>query len=130
MHQAVRLPRFRVRTLIMAVGIVALLIWAPMMGSRSFVHYSLASRYSFAERVWREEAAKVHFRREGREECLGLADYYAQMAGKHRRAIWRPWLPVALKFYPRTLARQQMQLRRARMEGGSHDPVGSASGDL
>ena len=56
MHQAVRLPRSRVRTLMMAVGVVALLIWVPMMGFRSFVHYSLASRYSFAERVWREEA--------------------------------------------------------------------------
>ena len=87
-----RALRFRVRTLMAAVGLVAVLVSAAMMGFRSCVHYSLASRYSFQERGWREEAAKGRIRR---EDCLESAEFCAQMAGKHRRAMWRPWLPVA-----------------------------------
>jgi hypothetical protein len=74
-----------------AVGLVAVLVWAAMMGFRSFIHYSLASRYSFQERGWREEAAHGHIRR---EDCLECADFCAQMAGNHRRAMWRPWVAV------------------------------------
>ena len=87
-----RALRFRVLTLMAAVGLVAVLVWAAMMGFRSFVHYSLASSYSFQERGWRKEAAHSHLRR---EDCLESADFCAQMAEKHRRAMWRPWLPVA-----------------------------------
>jgi hypothetical protein len=75
-----------------AVGLVAVLVWAAMMGFRSFVHYSLANRYGFLERGWRKEAAEGHLRRADCQEC---AEFFAQMAEKHRRAMWRPWLPVA-----------------------------------
>ena len=75
-----------------AVGLMAVLVWAAMMGFRSFVHYSLASSYSFQERGWRKEAAEG---RMWREDCLECADFSAQMAGKHRRAMWRPWVAVA-----------------------------------
>jgi hypothetical protein len=88
----VRALRFRVRALLAAVGLVAVLVWTAMMGFRSCVHHSLASRYSFQERGWREEAAEGRIRR---EDCLECADFCARMAGKHRRAMWRPWLPVA-----------------------------------
>ncbi len=87
-----RAPRFRVRTLMAAVGLATVLVWAAMMGFRSWVHYSLASSYSFQERGWRKAAAEGHLRR---EDCLECAEFCAQMAGKHRRAMWRPWLPVA-----------------------------------
>ena len=89
---SMRALRFRVRTLMAAVGLAAVLIWAAMTGLRWYVHYSLASSYSFQERGWREEVAKGRIRR---DDCLESADFCAQMAEKHRRAMWRPWLPVA-----------------------------------
>jgi hypothetical protein len=87
-----RMPRFRVRTLMLAVGLVAVLVWAAMMGSRSYDYYRRARFCSFAERGWRESTARGRWRREIGSEC---ADYYAQLASKYRRAMWRPWMPVA-----------------------------------
>jgi hypothetical protein len=87
-----RALRFRVRTLMAAVGVVALLIWGAMMGLRSYDSYRRASQYSFEERGWREAAAKGRLRREVCSEC---AEYFAQLAEKYRRAMWRPWMPVA-----------------------------------
>ena len=46
-----RLPRFRVRTLMLGVGVLALLVWGAMMGTRSYHYYRLASFYSFEERA-------------------------------------------------------------------------------
>ena len=51
-----RLPRFRARTLMIAVGVVALLIWGAMMGTRSYVYYRLARAYGTYER--QKECAK------------------------------------------------------------------------
>jgi hypothetical protein len=34
-----RLPHLRVRTLMLAVAVVAFLIWGAMMASKSFVYY-------------------------------------------------------------------------------------------
>ena len=45
-----RLPHFRVRTLMLAVGVVALLVWVAMMGTRSYVYYRLAREYGANER--------------------------------------------------------------------------------
>jgi hypothetical protein len=87
-----RVPRFRVRTLMAAVGLMAALFWAAMMGLRSYVYYRLASNYSLEERVWRESTARGDWRPEVGSEC---ADYFAQLAGKYRGAMWRPWQPVA-----------------------------------
>jgi hypothetical protein len=49
-----RTIRFRVRTLMIAVGVLALLIWGSMMGLRSYDFYRRASFYSFEEYGWRE----------------------------------------------------------------------------
>src|SRR5262249_21069830 len=89
---SMRALRFRVRTLIAAVGLVAVLVWAAMMGSRSYHYYRRASEYSVQERGWRESAAEGRLRR---EFCCECADYFAQLVGKYRRAMWRPWLPIA-----------------------------------
>ena len=51
-----------------------------------------ASKYSLEERVWRESTARGDWRREVGSEC---ADYFARLAEKYRRAMWRPWMPVA-----------------------------------
>ena len=88
-----RLPRFRVRTLMVVVGVVALLVRGAMMGSRSYDNYRLASLCDADERGWRKIAAR---HRRGSEkwdsEC---AEWYGQLARKYRRAMWSPWMPVA-----------------------------------
>src|SRR4051794_48354 len=87
-----RTLRFRVRTLMAALGVVALLIWGAMMGSQSYDYYRRAREYGANERGWREIAARGRgWVRFGSQ----WAEYHAQLAGKYRRAMWRPWMPVA-----------------------------------
>ena len=95
-----RLPHFRVRTLMLAVGVVALLVWGAMMGVRSYVYYRLAREYGTYERVWRENAARdraIPANTRSVEAVWGpeVAEYYAPLARKYRQAMWRPWAPVA-----------------------------------
>ncbi len=95
-----RLPLFRVRALMIAVGVVALLIWGAMMGTRSYDYYRLARYYSSQERAWREGAARARgnpslARTLAAVYGLQNAEYYAPLAEKYRRAMWRPWMPVA-----------------------------------
>jgi hypothetical protein len=87
-----RLPRFRVRTLMLAVGVVALLVWGAMMGTRSYDYYRRARLFGAEERGWRESTARGRWPVEVGSQC---ADYYAQLSRKYRRAMWRPWMPVA-----------------------------------
>jgi hypothetical protein len=87
-----RTMRFRVRTLMAAVGVVALLIWGVMMGLRSYDYYRRATFYASEEYGWRESAARDRFRAHACSEC---AEYFAQLTRKYRRAMWRPWMPVA-----------------------------------
>jgi hypothetical protein len=95
-----RLPRFRVRTLMLAVGVVALLIWGAMLGTRSYVYYRLARTYGTYERQWRYMAVRDRgdpTRTRGIAANWGpqIADFYAPLAQKYRKAMWRPWMPVA-----------------------------------
>ena len=91
------LPRFRIRTLMIAVAVVALLIWGALMGTRSYVYYRFARTYGTYERQWREMAVRDRGNprsvaaRWGRQ----IAEFYAPLARKYRRASWRPWMPVA-----------------------------------
>ena len=87
-----RLPRFRVRTLMIAVGVVALLIWGAMMASQSYDYYRRPREYCAQERGRRETAASNDGLAKFRPQC---AEFYAQLAGKYRRARRRPWMPVA-----------------------------------
>jgi hypothetical protein len=87
-----RLLRFRVRTLMIAVSVVALVVWGAMMGTQSYDYYRRASEYGAHERGWRDIAARKRQREEFSSQC---ADYYEQLARKYRRAMWRPWMPVA-----------------------------------
>jgi hypothetical protein len=91
-----RLPRFRVRvrTLMLAVAVVALLVWGAMMGTQSYDYYRRAREYGANERGWREIAARKRGSSMARfaSEC---AEYFAPLARKYRRAMWRPWMPVA-----------------------------------
>src|SRR4051812_26139698 len=90
-----RLPHFRVRTLMLAVLVVALLLWGAMLGSRSYAYYRLAREYGANERGWREIASRTPRPKEKQfhSDCVR---YFADLAGKYRRAMWHPWMPVAL----------------------------------
>lgn len=91
-----RLPRFRVRALMIAVGVMALLTWGAMMGTRWYIHYRLAREYGIQERSWRELAVRDRGnpRSIAAKYGLQIADYLASLARKHRRAMCRPWIPV------------------------------------
>ena len=95
-----RRPHFRVRTLMVVVAVVALLVWGTMIGLRSYGYYRLARYYSFQERGWREGAARARgnpAQARTVEAVYGpqMVEYYAPLAAKYRRAMWRPWMPVA-----------------------------------
>src|SRR5207302_10478239 len=77
---SMRAVRFRVRTPIAAVGLVAVLIWAARMGSRSCDYSRRARECGVQERGWRESATRGHLPREFCSEC---ADYFARLAGKY-----------------------------------------------
>ena len=87
-----RMPRFRVRTLMLAVGVVALLVWGAMMGTRSYDYYRRARIFGEYERGWRKIAARDRGWAKFGSQC---AEYYAPLVRKYRRAMWRPWMPVA-----------------------------------
>jgi hypothetical protein len=93
-----RLPRLRVRTYLLLVGVVAVLAWGSMMGLRSYEYYRLARDYGIQERYFRERAqrdlAQGNTRSIEARWGLQFADYYAPLVRKYRRAMWRPWAPV------------------------------------
>lgn len=88
------MPRVRVRTLMIAVGLVALLLWGAMMGAKSYDYYRRAREYGAQERGWREIASRNDSpgMEQFHSECV---QYFTQLSAKYRRAMWRPWLPVA-----------------------------------
>jgi hypothetical protein len=89
-----RLPNFRVRTLMIAVGLAALLIWVAMMAIRSYGYYRRATEFGAQERGWREIAAR-NDPPEWSQFHSDCVQYFTQLSAKYRHAMWRPWLPVA-----------------------------------
>jgi hypothetical protein len=87
-----RLPQIRVRTLLVLVAAAAVLIWSSMMGARSYDYNRRSRFYATQEYGWRQSAARGRFHTEFSLECV---EYFAQLTRKYRRAMWRPWLPVA-----------------------------------
>jgi hypothetical protein len=105
-----RLPRLRVRTYLLLMGVVALLVWGTMIGVRWYEYYRRARIYSFQERHWRENAQRDLRQNNTRTIAarwgLQTADHYARLVGKYRRAMWRPWISVEFEppfFYPSDL---------------------------
>src|SRR5262245_11154584 len=86
-----RLLRFRIHTLMLAVCAVGLLIWAGMMGMRSYDYYQRAKLYRYQEIAWREVAAA---RAQWAEFGGRCSAYFAKLAQKYREAMWRPWMHV------------------------------------
>jgi hypothetical protein len=127
-----RLPRLRVRTYMLLVGVVALLVWGTMIGVRWYTYYRLARIYSFQERSWRENAQRDLSQGNTRtiEARWGLqtADYYAGLVRKYRRAMWRPWISVEFEppfFYPSDLPTSRDPPERT--TGNSIRPADSTS---
>jgi hypothetical protein len=119
-----RLPRFRVRTQMVIVGVVALFIWGAIMGSRSYEYYRRAREFGANERGWRETAAR---HREWATFGAQCAEYYAQLAEKYRRAMWRPWTPLAQDPHaPGWDAYQEQEQRRR----SALEPVPTGGGNL
>jgi hypothetical protein len=87
-----RLPRFRVRTLMIAVAAAGLLICGVTMVSRSLDYYRRARDFGRQEWGWRRIASQGDRDAKFVSECV---NYFARLTAKYRRAIWRPWLPVA-----------------------------------
>ena len=81
-----RLPRLRVRTYMLLVGVVGVLVWAAMMGLRSYEYYRRARIYSIQERTWRENAQSDLRQGDTRTVAarwgLQIADYYAPLVRK------------------------------------------------
>jgi hypothetical protein len=90
-----RQPIFRVRKLMPAVGLAALLVWIAVMGMRSYAAYNRAAGYSNRARGMGEISTRRSADPRMAEFHSWSAKYYAQLAAKHRRAMWRPWLTVA-----------------------------------
>ena len=88
-----RLPRFRVRTLMIAVGVLALLIWGAMLGARSYGYYRRAMEYGTQERGWRDILSRdiQPDQKQFHSDCV---QYFTMLSAKYRKAMWRPWLPV------------------------------------
>jgi hypothetical protein len=112
-----RLLRFHVRTLLIAVGVAALLVWGAMMGVRSYDYARRAREYGAQERGWRQSAARGRLSAEFSLQC---ADYFAGLSRKYRRAMWRPWLPVAPDPHAPGFDLWMEQERRAKAV--AHDP--------
>ena len=100
-----RLPRFRIRTLMIAVAVVGLLAGLVVALTRrsaglrqqaaSFAQVSnqealqgmyIERRYHWGPAEPEKPIIAAHFRR---------SDYYAALRAKYERAARRPWLPVA-----------------------------------
>lgn len=91
-----RLPSFRVRTLMLAVGLTTFLLWGAVMGARSYNSYRLAREYGIQERGWRVIAERGRSTAPGGPEfSRRCVEYFALLSAKYRRAMWQPWMPVA-----------------------------------
>jgi hypothetical protein len=83
--------RLRLRTLMLAVAAAALLLWAAMMGVRSYVYARRARAFAAQEQAWRQIGARS---RGWTKAAAEIADYYALLARKYHRAARSPWRPV------------------------------------
>ena len=88
-----RLPHFRVRSLMVIVAAVAFLIWGGMMASKSFVYYQRAKEFGEHEDGWRRIADEPG-QPGGQKFRLECVQYFAMLAAKYRHAMWHPWSPV------------------------------------
>ncbi len=98
-----RPPRFRLRTMMILVAVLALSLSAAVLWLRREQYRRLAEVYSLTEKVLRVDS---HMARgtaafplldlsDSMDRNARQADYYARLRRKYERAATRPWLPVA-----------------------------------
>ena len=109
-----------------AVGVVALLIWGAMLASKSYDYYSRAREFGAQERGWREIASRdgVTDQKQFHSDCV---QYFEQLSAKYRQAMWRPWLPVAPDPHAPGYDQWLEQERRAKRVAPDPSPAGVAS---
>jgi hypothetical protein len=115
-----RIPHFRVRTLMLAVALVALLLWGAMMGMRSFVSFRLAMQYGRDARFWSEMAARDRASPTSSRSVAAvsgpeISEYLGSLSQKHRRAMWRPWTRVEPDPPTRTFGKDKTPANRLMM---------------
>jgi len=118
-----RLRSFRVRTLMIAVGVVALLIWGAKMASQSYDYSRRAREYGAQERGWRAIASRNR-RPEWKQFHSECVQYFARLSAKYRQAMWRPWMPVAPDPHAPGFDQWQEQEHRAKEVASDPPPPG------
>jgi len=92
-----RPPRFRLRTLMVAVAVVAVMSGVGVrLGNRSLRFRNLADHHGLEEtrhvgRGYLPGPETVHI-----EVSTPKSEHHARLREKYRRAAARPWLPVPL----------------------------------
>src|SRR4051812_22894771 len=103
-----RLPRFRLRTLMIAVGFVGGVLGvgpeAVRLGRLSLAHRRMALRCARTEAALRAAAARDEalgraarderireFHRDSGSLNASLADHFASLRCEYERVTWRPW---------------------------------------
>jgi hypothetical protein len=91
-----RPPRFRLRSLLIAVAILATLLGVGVKLRRDAAQYDrLSRRHSGEAGAWELRLAGRVVGPSQARAILGRAHWHDAMAEKYRRAAARPWLPVA-----------------------------------
>jgi hypothetical protein len=95
-----RPPRFRLRTLLIAVAVVSVALGGELMRRRRISHREQAASHSDAEelsRAYADDARGQPGPIAPQRVAWGevLAAYHAAMSRKYERAARYPWLPVA-----------------------------------
>ena len=97
-----RPPRFRLRSMMILVAVLALSLSAAVLWRRREHYRRLAEAYALTEMVLRVDSNMARGSAafplldlsESMDRNARQADYYARLRRKYERAARRPWLPV------------------------------------
>ena len=118
-----RFVHFRVRTLMLAVSVVALVLWGVMMGSRSYDFFRRARDYESQERGWRLIASRNREpeQKQFQSDCIV---YFSRLSQKYRQAMWCPWRSVAPDPHAPGVDQWLEQERKAKELAADPSPAG------
>jgi hypothetical protein len=98
-----RAPHFRVRTMMIAIVVLALLLWGGMLATRSITYSFWASGVAQKRDAYRADIQALE-RRAGKgltardAELLAygrrMVQYLDRQHARYERAVHHPWLPV------------------------------------
>jgi hypothetical protein len=102
-HPAMRRLNFRLRTLLMAVALAALLLWGGMLAIRSATYAFFANGVAKKQAAYQADilamerrAAKGLTPKEAAQLAFGhrMMEYLARQQARYERAARSPWLPT------------------------------------